>query len=178
MKIQNPPRRRDVLSRLILIAFLGPLLFGPPAGGSVSGGIAVRGTVEIVSQALGGKRVQEDASGVVVWLEGGNPANAGMASRKPGVSTLVQRKKTFLPHTLTIPVGEKVRFPNQDDIFHNVFSLSGAQPFDLGLYKSGKVPQLVFNKPGVLRIFCNIHSEMFAFIHVFDQATFSATSSW
>ena len=56
---------------------------------------------------------------------------------QPGAFTLTQKDKTFRPHILAVPIGSTVEFPNEDTIFHNVFSLSGPQPFDLGLYRAG-----------------------------------------
>jgi plastocyanin len=79
---------------------------------------------------------------------------------KPGHYEWEQRNKTFVPHLLAIPVGSTVTFPNDDPIFHNVFSLSRPQPFDLGLYRSGSSKSRVFTEPGTYRIFCNIHPQM------------------
>ena len=88
------------------------------------------------------------------------------ASRRPGTFTLNQRNKTFLPSVLAVPAGSTVQFPNQDDIYHNVFSLSGPEPFDLGLYRAGDSRMRVFTKPGTYRVFCNIHPQMTALILV------------
>ena len=90
----------------------------------------------------------------------------GAASRKPGSFTLSQKDKTFRPHILAVPVGSTVEFPNQDEIFHNVFSLSGPQPFDLGLYRAGDSRSRAFAQPGEYRVFCNIHPQMTALILV------------
>ena len=88
------------------------------------------------------------------------------APRQPGRLTLRQKNKTFLPRVLGAPVGSSVTFPNDDLIFHNVFSLSGPQPFDLGLYRSGEAPSRTFAQPGTYRVFCNIHPQMSAIILV------------
>jgi len=80
--------------------------------------------------------------------------------------TLVQKNKAFQPHILAVPVHSTVSFPNDDDIFHNVFSLSAPQPFDLGLYRSGDTRTRTFTRPGTYRIFCNIHPEMTALVIV------------
>jgi plastocyanin len=90
----------------------------------------------------------------------------GPPSRQPGNFTLRQKNKAFLPRVLGVPVGSSVDFPNDDLIFHNVFSLSGPQPFDLGLYRSGESPLRMFTQPGTYRVFCNIHPLMSAFIVV------------
>jgi hypothetical protein len=88
------------------------------------------------------------------------------APRRPGRYTLAQRNRTFLPLVLAVSVGSTVEFPNRDPIFHNVFSLSAPQPFDLGLYRGGASKSVTFTQPGMYRVFCNIHPEMIAFIAV------------
>jgi plastocyanin len=88
------------------------------------------------------------------------------AARQPGRFSLRQKNKTFLPRVLGIPVGSSVDFPNDDTIFHNVFSLAGPEPFDLGLYRSGESPKRTFAQPGLYRVFCNIHPQMSALILV------------
>ena len=88
------------------------------------------------------------------------------APATPGKATFQQKNKTFLPHVAAVPVGSTVIFPNDDAIFHNVFSLSPPQPFDLGLYRAGASKQQVFAKPGVHHVFCNIHPQMSAFLVV------------
>ena len=88
------------------------------------------------------------------------------APRAPRRFTLVQRNKTFQPRVLAVPLGSTVEFPNNDAIHHNVFSLSGAQPFDLGLYRAGDSRARTFTTPGVYRVFCNIHPQMSAVIVV------------
>jgi plastocyanin len=88
------------------------------------------------------------------------------APATPGKATFQQKNKTFLPHVVAVPVGSTVVFPNDDAIFHNVFSLSPPQPFDLGLYRAGASKQQVFAKPGVHHVFCNIHPQMSAFLVV------------
>lgn len=86
--------------------------------------------------------------------------------RRAGAYTLAQKNKSFSPRVLAVPVGSTVDFPNNDPIFHNVFSLSGPQPFDLGLYRSGETRARTFTRPGTYRVFCNIHPQMSAVILV------------
>ncbi|HEX5110788.1 MAG TPA: plastocyanin/azurin family copper-binding protein [Vicinamibacterales bacterium] len=90
----------------------------------------------------------------------------GPAPRAPRRFTLVQKNKTFQPRVLAVPLGSTVDFPNNDPIHHNVFSLSGSQPFDLGLYRAGDSRSRTFTSPGVYRVFCNIHPQMSAIIVV------------
>lgn len=84
----------------------------------------------------------------------------------PGSATLQHKNKTFLPHVIAVPVGSTVSFPNDDPIFHNAFSLSQPEPFDMGLYRTGAAKQRAFGKPGVYHVFCNIHPQMAAFLVV------------
>jgi plastocyanin len=79
---------------------------------------------------------------------------------------LTQKNKSFRPHVLAVPAGSTVDFPNDDQIFHNVFSLAGPQPFDLGLYRAGSSRERTFTRPGTYRVFCNIHPQMTALIVV------------
>jgi len=85
---------------------------------------------------------------------------------QPGKFTLAQRNKTFLPRVLAVPAGSTVIFPNHDPIFHNVFSLSRPNPFDLGLYRAGEAKERTFAAPATYRVFCNIHPQMSATILV------------
>src|SRR5215213_7554130 len=88
---------------------------------------------------------------VVVYAE---PVDAP-AVRTARRVALLQKNKTFQPRVLAVPAGSSVDFPNNDGIFHNVFSLSEPQPFDLGLYRAGDSKQRTFTAPGIYRVFCN-----------------------
>lgn len=86
-----------------------------------------------------------------------------------------QRNETFVPHVLAIRTGTTVDFPNSDRIYHNVFSLSATRRFDLGRYAVGRSKAVRFDRPGVVRVFCDIHSHMSAFILVFAHRYFAVT---
>jgi len=88
-----------------------------------------------------------------------------------------QRGERFVPHVLAITSGTIVDFPNSDHIYHNVFSLSKAKSFDLGRYAAGHSKPVKFDKPGIVRVFCDIHSHMNAFILVFSHPFFSMTDA-
>jgi len=88
-----------------------------------------------------------------------------------------QRGERFVPHVLAITTGTIVDFPNSDQIYHNVFSLSKTRPFDLGRYAAGRSKPIRFDKPGIVRVFCDIHSHMNAFILVFSHPFFSLTDA-
>src|ERR1700733_12060541 len=105
-----------------------------------------------------------DASNIVFWLtpvEGLAPAISPQPAQHP---RLTQKDKSFEPHVLIVPVGSSVEFPNRDPFFHNVFSLFDGKRFDLGLYEAGSTRNVLFDKPGISYIFCNIHSTMSAVV--------------
>ena len=91
----------------------------------------------------------------------------------PVKGELRQEHETFLPHVLAITTGSTVAFPNDDPIFHNVFSLSSAASFDLRRYPKGQSRSQIFPKAGVVKVYCNIHSHMSATILVMDNPYFT-----
>jgi plastocyanin len=117
---------------------------------------SVTGVVRAVTRAGG------TAALAVVYAE---PIDSA-ATRAPQRLTLLQKNKTFLPRVLAVPVGSTVEFPNNDGLYHNVFSLSTPQPFDLGLYRAGETRSRTFTAPGIYRVFCNIHPQMSALLVV------------
>jgi plastocyanin len=119
-----------------------------------------------VSLANDGKKKGRAAGNVVLWL---TPVSGAAVSESPSLQAvthprLIQHNKSFDPHVLIVPVGSVVEFPNHDPFFHNVFSLFDGKRFDLGLYEAGSVRNVVFDKPGISYIFCNIHAEMSAVV--------------
>jgi hypothetical protein len=88
-----------------------------------------------------------------------------------------QRNETFLPHVLAVDQGTIVDFPNNDTTYHNVFSISKATKFDLGRYARGKSKSVRFDNPGVVRIFCDIHSHMSAFVLVFSHPYYAVAEA-
>ena len=109
----------------------------------------------------------------VVYLD---PApRAAFDSRDEPHVTMDQRNETFVPHVLAIVAGTTVDFPNSDRIYHNVFSLSRIKSFDLGRYATGRSKSIRFDRPGIIRVFCDIHSHMSAFILVFAHRYFAVT---
>jgi len=109
----------------------------------------------------------------VVYLES---APRGSYDRsEPRRAVMDQHNETFAPHLLAITTGTIVDFPNSDPFYHNVFSLSKVNRFDLGRYPSGKLKSVQFTRPGVVRVFCEIHSHMNAFILVFNHPFYALT---
>ena len=100
------------------------------------------------------------------------PANGKYAKRTAKHRTVEQRNKQFSPRLLAVPPGSTVDFPNYDDFYHNVFSSSGTQPFDLGLYKAGLSREMTFEKTGLIRLGCNVHAKMASFIFVIDAPAY------
>ncbi|HEV2290959.1 MAG TPA: hypothetical protein VGR60_03900 [Gemmatimonadales bacterium] len=125
-----------------------------PAAGPVTGRIIVLDK---------GNKVASDVGQAVVWLE---RATGATPTPRPVHAVVTAENKTFTPHVAVVPVGSSVTFPNRDGFDHNVFSLSEAGPFDLGLYERGDGKSVTFAKAGIIRVYCNIHSTMSAFVVV------------
>jgi len=100
---------------------------------------------------------------VAVYLEGQFPPQA---SATPSMVTMEQTNRRFSPEMLVIQAGSKVSFPNNDPIFHNVFSLSGPKTFDLGNYPKGDTRMVMFPEPGIVYVNCHLHPNMTATIVV------------
>jgi plastocyanin len=109
-----------------------------------------------------------ERSRVAVYLEGRFPpqASATDAVEKPLVVTMAQTNRRFSPETVVIQAGSTVSFPNNDPIFHNVFSLSGPKTFDLGNYPRGDTRMVMFPEPGIVYVNCHLHPNMAATIVV------------
>jgi plastocyanin len=143
------------LRSLLAVLLAAPTLVS--AGGVV-------GQVELTEKR--GKKAS-DLSDVVVYLHGVS------VKPTPLKASIVMRAKAFLPRVVAIPVGGTVEFPNDDPIFHNAFSISGSNRFDLQLYKRPKVGAWTFKHPGVVRVYCNIHPQMSAVVLVRDNPFFT-----
>lgn len=111
----------------------------------------------------------------VVWLEGDF---SNVDKKTDEQVEMEQRNFQFAESALAIRVGTKVTFPNRDDAYHNVFSYSKAKRFDLGRYlKDETPPAVVFDKPGVVKLYCEIHEHMSAAIVVVDSPFFVVTDT-
>ncbi|HMC76804.1 MAG TPA: hypothetical protein VKH34_06715 [Vicinamibacterales bacterium] len=175
--------------RVLLPVLLASLLFPAAlrtehspllAAGAIRGRIDVR-AVPRAPQArpdpgglgMGGNRDPVDRRRSVVYLET-VPRAAFEASPARRVQ-MHQRNERFEPHVLAVMTGSWVDFPNDDATYHNVFSLSKGQEFNLGRYAAGKTQAVRFERPGIVRVFCEIHSHMSAFILVFAHRYFAVT---
>jgi plastocyanin len=109
---------------------------------------------------------------VVIYLES-TPALHSVTSAIPAPpAALRQRDETFVPHVLPVLVGTTVQFPNDDPVFHDVFSLSSAKTFDLQRYPQGSSRSQLFGRAGIVEVFCHIHADMSAYILVLDNPFF------
>jgi plastocyanin len=109
----------------------------------------------------------------VVWLE-----PLGRAPKRPPQSSVMTtRNKTFLPHVMVVPAGSTVSFPNEDPIAHNLFSLTPGNTFDLGLYRKGAGKAHKFEAPGVVNVYCNVHPNMSAVVHVMSTPYYGFTDA-
>jgi len=87
-----------------------------------------------------------------------------------------QKNRTFVPHVLPIQTGTSVRFPNSDDIRHQVYSFSSAKAFQIPLYKGTPANPVVFDRAGVVSLGCSIHDRMSAYIVIVDTPYFATTT--
>jgi plastocyanin len=94
---------------------------------------------------------------------------------KPATAQMDQRDLQFVPHVLAVTTGTAVRFPNSDNIRHQVYSFSPAKRFDLPLYSGQPAAPVVFGTPGVVELGCNIHDAMLGYIVVLDTPWFGVT---
>jgi plastocyanin len=141
-------------------ALLGLALLVLSVAPSAAAGHVLEGRVELAQQ-----RGNDSVESIVVYFTPRAPASVRPPVEPYEVATA---KKEFLPRVLVVPAGATVRFPNQDPILHNVFSVSGENSFDLGLYGRGPGEQVTLGEPGVVRVFCNVHHSMVAYVLVLD----------
>lgn len=173
--------------RVIIAILLATAGLAGQSGARIPGG-TLRGVVDI-RRPLGSPerrpsvadlgtappRDLSDLRKVVVYLDVA-PRRA-FEAREPVRMRIDQRGEAFVPHVLAIPVGTVVDFPNNDNIYHNVFSLSKTKRFDLGRYANGRSKAVRFDRPGIVRVFCDIHSHMSAFVLVFGHDYFATTDA-
>jgi plastocyanin len=138
-----------------LLVCLSGLTAAPAAAAELTGTVQVAG---------------KPAQHAVVWLE----ATGAPATRSQRV-VVDQRNLAFTPHVLAVRVGTTVDFPNNDKVFHNVFSFRDGKKFDLGMYPKGASRPIVFDKPGLARLFCNIHPNMAAYVLAVDSPFFAVS---
>jgi plastocyanin len=197
------PKTAPLPLLLALLLLIVPLLMAgsrsrpiPLSGRSDVGRIA--GTVEISSVLTARRprfRIYADAGpgsvppaprndlaselrNVVVYLQSDRGVTLASAPSDRSDSlmraTMAQADERFEPHILPVLQGARVDFPNRDDVYHNVFSLSSARTFDLGRYPKGSSKSVTFPRTGVVQVFCHIHSDMSAMVLVLANRYFTA----
>ncbi len=156
------------VSRDLLCVFAVVALFAAPADGqrrSRQTVGAINGRVTVLDK---GNKVADDVSDAVIWLETEEPVPV-----QAETVTVNTAKKEFQPHVVVVPVGSYVEFPNSDAFDHNVFSLSDNAFFDLGTFGRGETRATSFDRPGIIRVYCNVHANMSGTIVVRDNPYFA-----
>ncbi|MBC8554423.1 MAG: hypothetical protein H8D23_32835 [Candidatus Brocadiales bacterium] len=157
--------------KIITVSILGLLFIfasvsdGAPVLGNITGDVTV-----LQKKFFGKLKKKKDMSGVCVYI-------TGFKSETPeAILDIVQEDRKFFPDILPVVVGQKVRFPNHDHIYHNVFSISPTKVFDLGQYKESEPPKFVtFDQPGLVPVFCNIHPQMLTYVIVLENNAYAMT---
>ena len=180
LRIQFGPVRVFGLSLLLALAAAGLPTGNRPAAQQTA---TVRGRV-VIDIPPGGRRPSSaypsravaqaqlappsEVENVVVFLK-----DAPARPVPPRRAAIRQRGETFVPRVIAVPVGSTVDFPNDDPIYHNVFSLSRARTFNLGRFPRGESRAVKFDKAGIVKVFCDIHSHMAASVVVFNHPWFT-----
>lgn len=128
---------------------------------------SVKGTVNVLKSG----KAKADKTGVVIYLEG----VSGSPPTPADHAVIRQREKQFDPPMTVVVRGTTIDFPNEDKIFHNVFSVSRPARFDLGLYKSGTMKSVEMKRTGTVDVYCNIHPDMVAKVKVLDNGYYTIT---
>lgn len=136
-------------------------------------GYAVSGTVQLIARD---QQLHQDHANTVVFIEAPD-GQAAAPSAAPASASVSQKSRQFAPQVLPVLRGTRVDFPNDDSIYHNIFSLSRTQPFDLGSYPRGESRQVTFERPGLVTLYCNIHPNMVANVLVLNNGWFAKTDA-
>jgi plastocyanin len=176
------PARIAVCAAIAAAAFLTARPGGatPSQGGRIEGRvvISIPVTAPPPSAAYASRRISpapapaSELTNVIVFLKNA-PRPSALA---PMRASILQQNETFIPRTVAITAGSRVDFPNGDSFFHDVFSLSRTGSFDLGSYPKGQSKSEVFKRPGLIKVYCHLHSHMTASIMVFDHPYFAIPS--
>jgi plastocyanin len=159
---------------LLVVVLAGATVSPGPDTVGAQAGAVLHGRVRILMP--GG--AAQDAQDAVVWLlDATKPGAESSPHQTSGRPSMASASKRFLPHVVAIQAGETVDFPNADRIFHNAFSVSPGNQFDLGLYRKGASKAHTFITPGVVRIYCNIHQDMAGYVLVLPSARAVVTSA-
>lgn len=161
---------RNALVAALLLALLP--LAGQNAGAQTGQGVTLSGKLVLVEK--GKVQPSREARFSVIWWQPKSPAPLTVPSTPFEMTTV---RKEFLPRVLAVPAGSRIRFPNQDPILHNVFSVSGENRFDLGLYKQGDAKEAHLRQAGIVNVFCNVHHSMVGYIAVLDTPFYTSADA-
>lgn len=142
-----------------IVFFIFLYLPGYAFAGNIKGAVKVKGL--------------RSPANILVYLSKAPAASGEMSTTK---LVMDQRNLEFIPHVLPILVGSTVQFPNNDKVDHNVFSMSRTKKFNFGSYKTGESHSVVFDKPGIVELRCDVHAEMAAYILVMKNPYFAVTN--
>lgn len=141
---------REIVPSALMLACGLAVTAGTASAGAIQGKMICRGV--------------RDCTGALVYIE----KIPGRTFSPGSEAVMDQLNLRFVPHVLPVVVGTKVAFPNSDEVRHNVFSPSPTKRFNLGTYPRGTTKYLVFDKPGVVDLLCNVHAEMSAYVVVVE----------
>ncbi len=150
---------RKYFTLVFSIVFLTIMVFPDQViAGNIKGAVKVKGL--------------RTPANILVYLSKAPAASGEMSKAK---IVMDQRNLEFVPHVLPVLVGSTVDFPNNDKVDHNVFSMSRTKKFNLGSYTAGESKSVVFDKPGIVELRCDVHAEMAAYILVMKNPYFAVT---
>jgi plastocyanin len=177
MSLPSPTLRLAAAWTALVAAACGAL--AAPAGWQAPlAAEELSGRLVLVAKDGKGPARGSDPRQAVVWFEAAAAPPPAHAPRTPAAPfQLLTKHKEFSPRVLAVPVGSRVQFPNDDPILHNVFSVSPGNAFDLGIYRTGPPKEKRFDKPGVVRVYCNVHQAMVAYILVLDTTFFASPAA-
>jgi len=153
----------------IVVALVASMFASNPAPAQASATAVLSGRVSLLLPP----KVKIDPGGSVVWI----PGLTVVSSTGGATPSVTSKEKRFDPRILAVSSGTKVVFPNVDSIYHNAFSLSPGNQFDMGLYRKGASRDFVMRNPGIVRVYCNIHPDMAASVVVVDGNAFSVVQA-
>ena len=156
-----------------LALILAPIL-ASRGDGAAESAVPATGDIRVSVTVLGSDRRPLPAAQAIVWIPGAAAKAPASLAAAPRISS---KSKRFDPRITAVPAGTTVEFPNLDGIFHNVFSLSPNAKFDLGLYRNGASRAMTFDTAGLVRVYCNIHPQMAAYLLVIDGTNWAQTGA-
>lgn len=174
------------MRKILVLVFSFPILSCPLFAGTIRGTVKAEGKIEAGEDLSSGSYESRkykfldrinyaDLKEFLVYIDQQIPA--GVHPPLKTMQVVIQKDGTFTPHIMPILVGTTVEWPNHDQIYHNVFSMSDPKPFDLGLYKHGEVKKVTFDQAGRIDVFCSIHTKMHCIIWVLENPFYATTNS-